>query len=142
MLSIGTLATRTGTNVQTVRYYEQIGLLPEPERTEGGQRRYGADDLTRLAFIRQGRQLGFTLDAIRELLDLSDNPKRSCSEVDLIARRQLRDVEHRITRLEALQGELTRMLDECSRGTVAECRVLDALRTHDGCLTKLGDQKA
>ncbi len=142
MLSIGTLAKRTGTKVQTVRYYEQIGLLPEPERTEGGQRRYGADDLTRLAFIRQGRQLGFTLDAIRELLDLSDNPKRSCSEVDLIARRQLRDVEHRITRLEALQGELTRMLDECSRGTVAECRVLDALRTHDGCLTKLGDQKA
>ncbi len=80
MLAIGTLAKRTGTKVQTIRYYEQIGLLPEPGRTEGGQRRYGDEDLDRLAFIRHARQLGFTLEAIRELLDLSDNPSRSCAE--------------------------------------------------------------
>ena len=77
MSAIGTLAERTGTKVQTNRYYEQIRLLPQPERTDGGQRRYRDKDLDRLAFIRHARQLGFTLEAIRELLDLSDNPDRS-----------------------------------------------------------------
>ena len=138
MLSIGTLAKRTGTKVQTVRYYEQIGLLPEPGRTEGGQRRYGDSDLDRLAFIRHARQLGFTLDAIRELLDLSDNPGRSCADVDRIAHRQLKEVEVRIARLEALRKELKRMLEECSRDTVADCRVLEVLRDHAACLTDHG----
>jgi len=85
MFSIGTLAKRTDTKVQTVRYYEEIGLMPKASRTAGGQRRYGEAELDRLAFIRQARQLGFGLDAIRELLDLSDNPDRSCAEVDRIA---------------------------------------------------------
>jgi len=138
MLSIGTLAKRTGTKVQTVRYYEQIGLLPEPGRTEGGQRRYGNVDLDRLAFIRHSRQLGFTLEVIRELLDLSDNPNRSCADVDRIAQRQLKEVEVRITRLEALRKELKRMLGECSRDTVADCRVLEVLRDHAACLTDHG----
>ena len=135
MLAIGTLAKRTGTKVQTVRYYEQIGLMPEPGRTEGGQRRYGDADLDRLAFIRHARQLGFTLEAIRELLDLSDNPSRSCAEVDVIAHRQLKEVEARIARLEALRKELKRMLRECSRDTVSDCRVLEVLRDHSACLT-------
>lgn len=135
MLAIGTLAKRTGTKVQTIRYYEQIGLLPEPGRTEGGQRRFDDDDLNRLAFIRHARQLGFTLEAIRELLGLSDNPSRSCAEVDLIAHRQLKEVEARIARLEALRKELKRMLRECSRDTVSDCRVLEVLRDHSACLT-------
>jgi len=135
MLTIGTLAKRTGTKVQTVRYYEQIKLLPEPGRTEGGQRRYGEDDLDRLSFIRHARQLGFTLKAIRELLGLSDNPDRSCADVDHIAQRQLKEVEIRIDRLEALRKELKRMLTECSRDTVADCRVLEVLRDHAACLT-------
>jgi Cu(I)-responsive transcriptional regulator len=134
MLSIGALAKRTGTKVQTIRYYEQIGLLHEPVRTEGGQRRYGDDDLDRLAFIRHARQLGFTLDAIRELLDLSDNPGRSCADVDRIAHRQLKEVEARISRLEALREELKRMLRECRGDTVSDCRVLEVLRDHSGCL--------
>jgi Cu(I)-responsive transcriptional regulator len=134
MLAIGTLAKRTGTKVQTIRYYEQIGLLPEPGRTGGGQRRYGEDDLDRLAFVRHARQLGFTLEAIRELLDLSDNPDRSCAEVDVIAHRQLKEVEARIARLEALRKELKRMLRECSRDTVSGCRVLEVLRDHGACL--------
>ena len=135
MLSIGTLANRTGTKVQTIRYYEQIGLMPEPGRTEGGQRRYGAADLDRLSFIRHARQLGFTLDAIRELLNLSDKPERSCAEVDSIAQRQLREVEARIARLEVLRGELRRMLRECQSDRVADCRVLEVLRDHAECLT-------
>ncbi|MEM8820024.1 MAG: helix-turn-helix domain-containing protein [Pseudomonadota bacterium] len=134
MLAIGTLAKRTGTKVQTIRYYEQIGLLPEPGRTEGGQRRYGDDDLDRLAFIRHARQLGFTLEAIRELLDLSDNPGHSCADVDRIAHRQLKEVEARIARLVALRKELKRMLAECSRDTVSDCRVLEVLRDHSACL--------
>jgi Cu(I)-responsive transcriptional regulator len=134
MLAIGTLAKRTGTKVQTIRYYEKIGLLPEPGRTEGGQRRYGDTDLDRLAFIRHARQLGFTLEAIRELLDLSDKPSRSCAEVDVIAHRQLKEVEARIARLEALRTELKRMLRECSRNTVSDCRVLEVLRDHSACL--------
>jgi len=138
MLTIGMLAKRTGTKVQTVRYYEQIGLLPEPGRTAGGQRRYGDSDLDRLAFIRHARQLGFTLEAIRELLELSDNPDHSCADVDRIAHRQLNEVEVRITRLEALRKELKRMLGECSRDTVADCRVLEVLRDHAACLTDQG----
>ena len=135
MLTIGTLARRTGTKVQTIRYYEQIGLMPEPGRTAGGQRRYGEAELDRLAFIRHARQLGFTLEAIRELLDLSDHPEKSCDGADQIARRQLRQVELRMARLEALRTELERMVHECSGGNTADCRVLEVLRDHSECLT-------
>lgn len=135
MLSIGTLAKRTGTKVQTIRYYEQIGLLPEPGRTAGGQRRYGDAELDRLAFVRHARQLGFSLEAIRELLDLSDHPDQSCHDADSIARRQLKQVEQRIARLDALRTELRRMIHECSGGNTADCKVLEVLRDHSECLT-------
>ena len=135
MLTIGTLAKRTGTKVQTIRYYESIGLMPEPERTEGGQRRYGRAELDRLAFVRHGRQLGFPLEAIRELLDLADNPAQSCADADSIAQRQLKQVEDRIARLLALQVELKRMICDCDHHSVAECRVLEVLRDHTECLT-------
>ena len=135
MLTIGNLAKRTGTKVQTIRYYEQIGLMPEPGRTEGGQRRYSEAELDRLSFVRHARQLGFSLEAIRELLDLSDHPGKSCAEADAIARRQLRQVEQRLARLEALRSELTRMVHECSGGQTADCRVLEVLRDHAECLT-------
>lgn len=135
MLSIGTLARRTGTNVQTIRYYEQIGLMPEPGRSEGGQRRYGTLELDRLAFIRHSRQLGFSLEAIRELLDLSDSPERSCVQVDAVAQKQLREVEARISRLEALRMELQRMISECRSDRVANCRILEVLRDHEECLS-------
>lgn len=135
MLTIGALSRKTGTKVQTIRYYEHIGLLHEPRRTEGGQRRYSVPDLDRLAFIRHSRQLGFSLEAIRELLDLSDNPERSCAGADSIARRQLKQVQRRILRLQALKKELKRMIAECSSESVAECRVLEVLRDHSECLT-------
>ena len=135
MLTIGTLGKKTGTKVQTIRYYEQIGLMPEPGRTEGGQRRYGDAELDRLSFIRHSRQLGFSLEAIRELLALSDDPNRPCHEADVIARRQLIQVEQRIARLEALRQELKRMVHECSGGNSSDCRVLEVLRDHSECLT-------
>ncbi|MCB1972701.1 MAG: helix-turn-helix domain-containing protein, partial [Geminicoccaceae bacterium] len=129
-LTIGRVARAANCKVQTIRYYEQIGLMPEPGRTEGGQRRYGDDELDRLAFIRHARQLGFSLEAIRELLDLSDHPHRPCLEADAIARRQLKQVEQRLARLEALRTELQRMVHECSGGQTADCRVLEVLRDH------------
>ena len=133
--TIGELAARTGCKVQTIRYYEQIGLMPEPARTEGNQRRYGSQHLERLAFIRHGRQLGFPLEAIRELLSLADKPDRSCSAADQIARRQLELVESRIARLEALKAELKRMIVQCRHGRVATCRVIEVLTDHAKCLT-------
>ena len=136
MLAIGALSRRTGTKVQTIRYYEQIGLMNEAGRTAGGQRRYFEKDLDRLAFIRHSRQLGFSLESIRELLDLSDNPHQSCAEADSIAQRQLRQVEQRIERLQALRTELERMVAECAGGLVAECKVLEVLRDHSECLTQ------
>lgn len=134
MLTIGTLAKRTGTKVQTIRYYEQIGLMPEPGRSQGGQRRYSDVELDRLAFIRHSRELGFPLEAIRELLDLSDSPERSCTQVDAVAKRQLKEVEARIARLDALRTELRRMISECNADRVADCRILEVLRDHEECL--------
>ena len=138
MLTIGMLANQTGTNAQTIRYYEQIGLMPEPDRTSGGRRRYSDVGLDRLSFIRHARQLGFGLDDIRELLGLCDSPDQTCLEADQIARRQLALVEQRMIRLEALRTELKRMISECACNTVAECRVLEVLRDHSHCLTDHG----
>ena len=135
MLTIGALSRETGTKVQTIRYYEQINLLPEPERTAGGQRRYRNTDLDRLSFIRHGRQLGFSLEAIRELLTLADHPQQSCSQADSIARRQLEQVQQRLLRLKALEQELQRMISECTGGDSGDCRVLEVLRDHSECLT-------
>jgi len=132
-LSIGDLAARTSCKVQTIRYYEQIGLLPKPGRSAGNQRRYGKTHLGRLAFIRHGRELGFPLDAIRELLSLSDHPEESCDVADAIARRQLEQVESRLARLNTLKTELKRMIRRCHGGRVAECRVIEVLADHSLC---------
>jgi len=132
----GELAKRTGCNAETIRYYEKIGLLPEPGRTAGGQRRYDRATLDRLAFIRHSRQLGFPLVAVREPLDLSDHPDRPCDAADAIAARRLREVERRLARLEALRTELLRMPHECAGGKLSCCRVIEVLRDHGECLTE------
>lgn len=125
--TIGQLAARTGSRVQTVRYYEQVGLMPTVARTAGNQRRYSRWHLDRLAFIRHARELGFPLEAIRELLGLADDPDRSCEAADRIAKRQLEQVESRIGRLQTLKAELKRMIRQCQGGRVADCRVIEAL---------------
>lgn len=132
--SIGDLARETGCKVQTIRYYEQIGLMPEPVRTSGNQRRYGRSHVERLAFIRHSRQLGFPLQAIRDLLKLTDRPSQPCREVDAIARAQVRQVAEKIKRLKALRRELERMIDECGHGRISECRIIEVLRDHSHCL--------
>jgi DNA-binding transcriptional MerR regulator len=137
--SIGQLSARIGCKVQTIRYYEQIGLMPHPLRTHGNQRRYGKRHLERLGFIRHSRELGFPLEAIRELLNLADDPDSSCHSVDGIAKRQLREVESRILRLEALRQELERMIVQCRRGKIAECRVIKVLADHGLCAQEHSD---
>ena len=132
-ISIGELATRAATKVQTIRYYEQIGLLPMPARSSGNQRRYDKVSLRRLVFIRHGREMGFPLEAIRSLLAMSDMPGQSCAEADRIARMHLGEVESRIERLTALKMELQRMIDSCAGGTVSACRVMDTLADHRLC---------
>ena len=100
-LPIGEVSRRSGVKVPTIRYYEQAGLMPRPARTDAGRRTYGDADVGRLRFIRHARELGFEVDAIRQLLGLSDQPDRSCSEVDVIARAHLREIESKIARLRA-----------------------------------------
>lgn len=135
--SIGELAAQTGSKVQTIRYYEQIGLMPEAVRTEGNQRRYGPQHVARLAFIRHSRELGFPLDAIRELLSLADVPDRSCAAADAIAQRQLEAVQRRIKQLTALKAELKRMVVQCRGGKIGKCRVIEVLAdsSHAHCLS-------
>ena len=132
-LSIGDLARRTGVKVPTIRYYEQIGLLPSPSRTEGGQRRYGEDELKRLRFIRHARDLAFDVEDIRQLLALSETPQRSCHEADSIAIRHLGAITERIRQLEALRDELARMVDECGHGRICECRIVEVIGDHAQC---------
>lgn len=134
MLTIGKLSTAAGVKVPTIRYYEQIGLLPEADRSSGNQRIYGGMALERLSFIRHARELGFPLDAIRELLSLSDQPDIPCAAADEIAKRQLGAVKERIVRLQALQTELERMVVQCAHGTISDCRVIEVLGNHDLCL--------
>jgi len=127
---IGVAATRSGVKVPTIRYYEQIGLLPKPQRTKSNRRNYDAADLRRLVFIRHARELGFEIEAIRALLTLQDNPDQSCMAADVIARARLDEVERRIAILVVLKAKLQSMIGECSRGRIAECRVIELLANH------------
>lgn len=126
-MPIGRLAKATGVKVPTIRFYEQIGLLPEPERTASDRRMYGERDERRLAFIKHARQLGFSVEAIRNLLDLSDHPDRPCEQANALAAAQLQSVEAKIRQLKALREELSRMVDAACKGHASHCRVIEAL---------------
>jgi Cu(I)-responsive transcriptional regulator len=125
--SIGALAEATATKVETVRYYERIGLLPEPGRTRSTYRSYGADHLARLSFIRRARDLGFTLDQVRQLLGLANSRDSDCCQVDAIAQDHLTDIDQKIADLKSLRRELRDLIGQCQRGTIADCKIIDAL---------------
>ena len=131
--SIGQMAKVGNCKVQTIRYYEQIGLLPEPSRSKGNQRIYSQTHRERLIFIRHSRELGFTLDQIRQILLISDDPNHSCEEVDHIARTHLDEVESKIERLKDMRKELKRMISECSCNQVSDCRIIEILSDHSLC---------
>lgn len=136
MLSIGAMAQQTGVKVATIRYYEQIGLLNPPERSEGNQRRYGDADLKRLHFVRHARELGLSLGSIRELIELGEQPGLPCATAHDIAHRHLKSVRQRIVRLRRLEGELKRISNLCDGNTVGDCDVIHALADHDQCVSE------
>lgn len=127
-MGIGDLARQTGVKVVTIRYYEQIGVLPVVTRTSGNYRSYGADHVRRLRFVRRCRDLGFSLDQVRDLLRLSAQSGPSCAEVCNMAARQRRAVEDKITDLRRLALELRRISASCNgRMAMADCRIIEAL---------------
>ncbi|MFT8736846.1 MAG: helix-turn-helix domain-containing protein [Zymomonas mobilis] len=125
--TIGTLAKETETKIVTIRYYESIGLLPEPPRTEGNYRLYNRSHLMRLTFIRRCRSLGFTLNHVRELLALTEKQDQDCNEVDRLAHSHLEAVEHKIQDLTKLAKELRHQINSCQGGRIADCHILEAL---------------
>jgi Cu(I)-responsive transcriptional regulator len=126
-LTIGDMGKATGTKVETIRYYERIGLLPKPPRTMGNYRNYGQVELGRLSFIRRSRDLGFSLDQVRALLGLSDDRSCDCAGIDKIANEHLQEVDRKIADLKALRRELKAVIDSCDGGIVADCRIIEAL---------------
>lgn len=133
MYSIGELSRRANVKVPTIRYYEQMGLLEAPDRTEGNQRRYDRRGLERLAFIRHARDLGLPIEAIRELIRLSSHPGNPCDDADRIAREQLQAVRERIAQLRRLESELSRIASGCEADHVGDCYVIRALADHALC---------
>ena len=132
-MTIGELSTRSGVKVTTIRYYERSGMMKKPERSAGGQRLYKADDVKRISFIRHSRHLGFSLDAIREMLSLQSKPETDCGTANEIAETQLALVRSRISQLQSLEKELERIASVCRGGSVADCKVIEALGDHIQC---------
>ena len=126
-MKIGELGAATGTKVETIRYYEQSGIMPAPARSASNYRSYGREHVQRLSFIRRARDLGFPLDQVRELLSLADDQNRSCVAVDEIARAHLVTVGRKKAELDALGAELERLIGQCSKGRISNCRIIEAL---------------
>lgn len=127
MQSIGELSRRAGVKIPTIRYYEQTGLLAQPVRTYGNQRRYSEQAAERLGFIKHARELGFSIEAIRDLIELGSHPEAPCERASLIAQAQLTQVRERIKKLKRLEGELRRISTSCNDRSTGECSVLKAL---------------
>jgi len=139
-MKIGELSKTTGLPVETIRYYEKIGLMPEPGRNASGYRQYRHDHLDRLLFIKRCRNLDMTQDEIRELIRLADNPEADCSEVDALLARHLSHVRERLTELTGLEQTLERLQRACSQGrTVSECGILGGLTKE---LDRVDDHRA
>ncbi len=126
-IKIGALAKATDTKVQTIRYYEAIGLLPSPGRTAGNYRAYTLAHLSQLSFIRRARDLGFSLEQVRELLSLADHGDRPCAAVEEIARGHRAAVKRKVADLQVLGRELDNIIGQCGQGTVSGCGILEAL---------------
>lgn len=127
-MRIGEAATASGCHIETIRYYERVGLLPPPARTGGGYRDYLPQEVERLRFITRGRELGFSLEEIRSLLTLSDDPALSCHDVDQLARHHLADIQQRVRELRRIARELERTIASCAGGKRGQCAILGALR--------------
>jgi MerR family transcriptional regulator, mercuric resistance operon regulatory protein len=126
-ITIGQLAKAAGVNLETVRYYERIGLIAKPARTSGGQRCYSGEDARHLAFVRRARELGFSIDDIRALLKLATPGKQSCAEVQSIASAHLTNVQIKLADLARLEKILAATVDQCGGAARAACPILEML---------------
>jgi MerR family mercuric resistance operon transcriptional regulator len=126
-LTIGALSRRTGVNIETIRFYERVGILPKPPRSAGGHRIYDERQLMRLGFVRRSRELGFSLDEVRGLLQLVDGGRYTCAEVKAITLDHLTDVRRKIADLRRLERTLADVAGKCRGGKVPDCPVIEAL---------------
>ena len=131
-ISVGQIAQQAGCKVETVRYCEKTGLKPEPPRSVGGHRVYSIEHVKRLNFIRRSRELGFSIEKIRELLSYIDEPDHYCGEVKGLAMLHAREVQQKIDDLERLKVALNTMVSQCSgkANSIADCPIIDALYVH------------
>ena len=125
--TIGALAERAGCRVETVRYYERAGLMPVPPRTAGGHRSYGRDHVKRLIFVRRARELGFTIEEVRELLVLADNGDYTCADVRAATLRHRAGVKRKLADLRRLDRALGNLADRCTGDNGRDCAIFDAL---------------
>lgn len=126
-IQIGSLSERTGVHVETIRYYERIGVLRCPARSPGGYRRYDSDDVRRLGFVRRLRELGFSLDSVRALLSLAAARRSSCGTVRAMAAGHLTEVQSKITDLRRMERVLKDMVASCDRGVTPDCPIIETL---------------
>lgn len=126
-LSIGALASESGVNIETIRYYEKIGVMPKPARSASGYRLYAAEHLKRLTFVRRGRELGFTLDELRGLLRLVDGHTYTCAEVRALTLDHVADIRRKVADLKRLERVMTDISSRCSGKRVPDCPIIDAL---------------
>lgn len=126
-ITIGELSKRTGVNIETIRYYERREILPKPARSTGGHRLYTTEQTKRLIFVRRSRELGFTLTEVRALLSMADDQRATCADVRQFTAAHLEDVRRKRADLAQLERVLVGMIDECDRGEVPDCPIIDAL---------------
>lgn len=126
-LGIGALSEKTGCNIETIRYYEREGLLPDPPRTDGGHRMYGEEHLKRLTFVRRSRELGFTLEEVRGLLKMVDGGHYTCAEVKSLTLEHLKDVRGKLADFKKLEEVLKHLADQCTGDEAPDCPIVEAL---------------
>jgi len=124
---IGEISRRTGVNIETIRYYERIGVMPRPNRSAGGHRLYNELQLNLLAFIKRSRELGFSLKEVSALLALIDSGKMTCSEVHAMTIEHLTQVRSKIADLRKLERALHALAAQCSLGDVSDCPIVETL---------------
>jgi MerR family mercuric resistance operon transcriptional regulator len=132
-VTIGTLSAATGVHVETIRYYERIGILPAPPRSAAGRRLYEGGHVSRLRFVRKARSLGFTLEEVRHLLELADDGPRSCGNVQALARDHLARVRAKIADLRRMEATLVDISRRCGEGALADCPIIEALNGQEDC---------
>jgi MerR family mercuric resistance operon transcriptional regulator len=130
--TIGALSKRTGVNIETIRFYERVGILPKPPRTAGGHRIYGQEQVLRLGFVRRSRELGFSLDEVRGLLQLVDGGHYTCAEIKAITLDHLADIRRKIADLRRLESTLAAVAGKCRGGKVPDCPIIEALSNSRG----------